>query len=415
MNKPILRAILFAVTWLTLFSISGKVFAAYAPTWWEVQSVDTMKYSRDTSGQYLENPSKAKLVINQQVSQVAAVNATHVAIATPYDAKFLPILKLWVESARRHGLKIWFRGNFSGWEGWFDFSKIDRTEHLKLTKEFILANPELFEDGDIFSPCPECENGGPGDPRATRDIEGHRLFLISEHQEADKAFGKIGKKVSTKFNSMNGDVARIIMDPKTTKALGGIVVVDHYVANPKKLISDLQEIQRLSDGDIFLGETGVPIPDINGQMSEGDQAKWIKEALSELAQMPRFVGLNYWTSVGGSTQIWEDGGRPKEAVAVLQDYFLPKTINGNVSFMNKPIIGAKITTSEGKMALSDKKGDFIVPRLGGKIMITFSSPGYIDQTVIVDETQTGKKISLSPNTSGWLGKIVFLVKRLLGL
>ena len=163
---------------LILLFLSLSVNTAHAqektkPTWWKIQSIDTMKYSRDKAREKLADPS-FDAIIEMQIRDIAQTGATHVAIGTPYDNEFLPFLKRWVDTARKYNLKIWFRGNFSGWEGWFDYPPISREEHLKLTEKFIKENNNLFKDGDIFISCPECENGGPGDPRQTNDIEGHR-------------------------------------------------------------------------------------------------------------------------------------------------------------------------------------------------------------------------------------------------
>ena len=62
-------------------------------------------------------------------------------------------------SARKHSLKVWFRGNLSGWEEWFGYPSINRDEHTAGIVRFITNNPDLFEDGDIFVTCNECENG----------------------------------------------------------------------------------------------------------------------------------------------------------------------------------------------------------------------------------------------------------------
>src|SRR3989344_9177099 len=75
----------------------------------EVQSIDTMKYSRDTAGEMLTKPSFDD-VIDQQVKNIAGTGATHVAIGTPYDNQFIPFLARWVKVARRYKLKVWFRG-----------------------------------------------------------------------------------------------------------------------------------------------------------------------------------------------------------------------------------------------------------------------------------------------------------------
>ena len=116
----------------------------------EVQSIDTMKYSRDTAGEMLTKPSFDD-VIDQQVKNIAGTGATHVAIGTPYDNQFIPFLARWVKVARRYKLKVWFRGNLSGWEGWFGYEKINREQHKQGIRAFITKNSNLFEDGDIFS------------------------------------------------------------------------------------------------------------------------------------------------------------------------------------------------------------------------------------------------------------------------
>lgn len=289
---------------------------------WKFESIDTMKYSRDLAREKLTN-SDFDESIESQLSNIAATGATHVAIATPYDEEFLPILKRWVKSARRNHLKVWFRGNFSGWEEWFDYKKITRDEHLAAIKRFITGNPDLFEDGDVFTACPECENGGPGDPRMTGDVEGHRAFLIREYMATKEAFSKINKKVSSNYDSMNFDVAKLVMDRQTTKALDGIVTIDHYVESPEKLSNDIDFLAGLTGGKIVLGEMGAPIPDIHGDMSEIEQAEWLGEALYRLSSNKNLVGINYWVNSGGSTQLWNDDGSERAAVDVVRKYYTP--------------------------------------------------------------------------------------------
>jgi len=286
----------------------------------EIRSIDTVKYSRDVAGQMLDN-DEFDTQIQIQVSGIASTGASHIAISTPYDERFVPFLQRWVKQARAYGLKVWFRGNFSGWERWFEYEKIDRETHKKLMEEFILKNPDLFEDGDIFTSCPECENGGEGDPRQTGDVSGFRKFLIDEYNISSESFGKINKKVYTGFYSMNYDVATLIMDRETTTKLGNVVVIDHYVKSPQKLASDVEIIARQSGGKVVLGEFGAPIPDIHGQMTEKEQAQWIETSLSLLSKSPNLLGINYWVSVGGSTQLWSPKGEKREAVEVITKYF----------------------------------------------------------------------------------------------
>lgn len=292
-------------------------------TSWNFQSIDTMKYSRDLSREKLSDPT-FDTTIEMQVSQIAGTGATHIAIATPYDEEFYPILLRWITEARKNKLKVWFRGNFSGWEGWFNYPKISRTEHMKRSEDLIVNHPNLFEDGDVFTACPECENGGPGDPRKTGDTIGFQNFLIDEHVAVTKAFSKINKKVYTNYNSMNADVARLIMSPEVTQKLGGIVVIDHYVKTPEQLQSDIIEIAKSSHGKVVLGEFGAPIPDLNGDMSEQEQYEWLQKTLSLLKNTPELVGVNYWVSHGGTTKLWNLDGSPRLAVSALSEVFRNK-------------------------------------------------------------------------------------------
>lgn len=286
----------------------------------KIKSIDTMKYSRDIAREKLNDPS-FDVVLEKQVSDIAQTGATHVAIGTPYDKEFVPFLKRWVGAARKNHLKVWFRGNLSGWEQWFNYPAIDRQMHIKNTKEFILGNPDLFEDGDIFTSCSECENGGSGDPRKTGDAQGFRNFLIEEYNSNREAFLKINKKVSTGYFSMNYDVAKLVMDQKTTRALGGIVVIDHYIASPPQLAVDAVSLTQSSGGKIVFGEFGAPIEDITGKMTEDEQANWIGRALNNINNITAIIGVNYWVNTGGSTEIWDENGKPKKAVEVIKNFY----------------------------------------------------------------------------------------------
>ena len=288
--------------------------------YWSVRSIDTMKYSRDLAREKLDDPSFDE-VISRQVKDIASTGASHVAIATPYDPEFVPFLTRWVNSAREHNLKVWFRGNASGWEHWFGYKQISRDQHKQVIHDFIKNNASLFESGDIFTPCPECENGGEGDPRKVGGLEGYRQFLIDEYNASRDAFRSIGKNVQVGYFSMNFDVAKLVMDKPTTTALGGIVAIDHYVRSHDKLSRDIDQIANSSGGKIYLGEWGAPIPDIHGKLTLEEQAKWIKDAFIVLQNNKNVIGLNYWVNVGGSTALWGKEGNSTPAVSVLTEYY----------------------------------------------------------------------------------------------
>ncbi|HUQ85831.1 MAG TPA: hypothetical protein VM077_05900 [Candidatus Limnocylindrales bacterium] len=287
---------------------------------WSLKSVDTMKYSRDKARESRTNP-ELKGIIEKQVVSIANTGATHIAIGTPYDEEFLSVMEFWVKEARRNNLKVFFRGNFSGWEKWNGYAKIDRETHIQKTKNFIEKNPGLFQDGDLFSSCPECENGEKLDRSNPIQINEYRTFLIKEYNVTKEAFKNINKQVPSNYYSMNGDIAFLMMDRKTTAAFDGLVVIDHYVKDTARLERDIKALALKSGGKIVLGEFGAPIPGIHGSMDERVQKKWIEDALQKISGIPDLIGINYWVGTDGSTAIWKDNGVPKPAVEVLTRYY----------------------------------------------------------------------------------------------
>ncbi len=390
-------------------------YAAPSLNFWPIRSIDTMKYSRDLSREKM-NDSSFDETIDKQVRNIAAAGATHVAIATPYDKEFVPMLTRWVLAARKYKLNVWFRGNLSGWEGWFDYESITRAQHIKLIGEFIASNPDLFQDGDIFSSCPECENGGPGDPRRTGGAAEYRKFLIQEYQASKSAFAKIGKRVDANYFSMNGDMARLIMDKKTTAALDGAVVIDHYVKTPEKLLKDAESIASQSGGKVVLGEFGAPIPDIHGKMTPEEQSQWISKSLVLLAGSKNIIGINYWLSVGGSTEIWDGDGKQLPAAETIREFYKPETIYGIITdSLGNSISGAEISNL-GRTFFTDKNGYFefpVVKNLDAELAI--SAENYISLERDIKESIGAVHITLDKKQEDLMYKMRMFIKKLLKL
>ncbi|KKQ97467.1 MAG: hypothetical protein UT24_C0008G0023 [Candidatus Woesebacteria bacterium GW2011_GWB1_39_12] len=363
------------------FLISSKsVYAKNENPYWQIQSIDTMKLSRDLAREKIDD-SEFEKTIAREVENISDIGATHVAIGTPYDDEFVPFMKKWVGEARKNGLKIWFRGNFSGWEGWFGYSPISPEDHTIKIENFILSNQDLFEDGDIFTPCTECENGGPGDPRDTKEVSKYRQFLIKEYEISKSAFEKVDKEVTSGYFSMNADVARLVMDKDTTKSLGGVVVVDHYVKDPERLSMDVVEIAEKSDGKVILGEIGVPIPDIHGYMTASQQAEWIKKALSLLSNEPALLGINYWVASGGTTSLWYDDSSEKPSVEIIRNYFIPKVLSGKVvDELDKSIKEAEIIAS-AKIVSTNSEGEFSIDVVPSIEKLVIKKDGFEEGTV----------------------------------
>jgi hypothetical protein len=398
---------------LLFLSLSKQIHAENKKaTWWFFQSIDTMKYSRDIAREKANDPLFDQVIL-EQIKDIAATGATHVAIATPYDEEFTPFLKRWLSAARENNLKVWFRGNWSGWEGWFNYGKISRAEHIQKTKNFILNHKDLFVDGDVFSACPECENGGPGDPRLNGDLAGYRQFLIDEYTVTKYAFNEIGKKVISNHNSMNGDVAKLVMNKNTTAALDGLVVIDHYVKNPETLVKDIKALASSSGGHIILGEFGVPIPDINGQMTDKKQAEWLESALNLLVDTPELVGLNYWVNLGSSTSLWEKPGSPKEAVSVLKKYYSPHQLTLTVkNTLRNPIPGAN-TSYRHHQFIADELGQITLPLLVSPESVRVFAQNYHDQEIQVNDFQNNIELILTPINENIFFKIQKLISQII--
>lgn len=381
--------------------------------YWSIQSIDTMKFSRDLAREKLQDTS-FDTVINEQIRNIALAGATHVSIATPYDEEFLPFLNKWVAAARKYKLNVWFRGNFSGWEGWFEYKKITPEEHINKTNEFILNNPEIFKDNDIFSACTECENGALQDPRNTGDIAEFKEFIINEYETAQAAFAEINKQVSANYFPMNGDVARLIMDKKTTGKLNGMVVIDHYVATPEMLADDIKKIMAISGGEVMLGEFGYPIPDIHGELDTAKQSAWINEALGLIKEIKGVVGINYWTNIGGSTALWSENGVARPAVAVLGGYFKPKNFSGFVSDeIGRPIAEAKIKIYDNLTAETGLNGTFQTLLVAEKpSVLIISAPGYNDKSINTTDNENFVNIILEKKEKNLLFKFLFFLKTL---
>jgi len=410
--KFLILSLIFIISLLIVINNSKKyekgIDDKFKTSWWEVQSIDTVKYSRDVAREKL-NEKEFDKVIDMQVKLIAQTGATHIAIGTPYDPEFIPFLRRWVSAARKNGLSVWFRGNLSGWESWFGYNKISRSDHINNIHNFILDNKDIFADGDIFSSCPECENGGDGDPRITKDVTGFRNFLVDEYNVSKKYFENIGKNVRSNYFSMNADVARLVMDKETTKKLDGIVVIDHYVSSPTKLARDIKDIAQVSGGKVVLGEFGTPIPDINGKLTETEQSEWLNEALSQIAVLPELVGVNYWTGYGGSTAIWNDDLSAKSSVKVITGYYKPDMITGIIrDEIGLPVKNATVRVCT-KSELTGRSGDYDLPNIRGLCSAEISAMGF-DTQIIDISTRNQVDIVMVKSDKNLLFKVQVFIK-----
>jgi hypothetical protein len=346
-----------------------------------------MKYSRDHADIHMYDNYFMSTLIPQMVHEIADTGVTHITVNTPYDSEFYPMLTTWVTAIRKENLSIYFRMNWKRWEGWFGAqNNMTRDEHIQLTKSFILSHPDLFQNSDIFSPCSECENGGPGDPRTTGDTEGHAQFLINEYNTVKSTFSQIGKDVSVNNFPMNKDIADIVMNKSTTKQLGGMITVDDYTKDPVTLAYDMTRLSQQGDGDIFVGEIGIPLDYLHGYMTEKEQNAWIETALSLLSTNNRVKGVNYWVNRGGTTALWNHDGSPRKIQNTLKKYYNPYIAYGRITDQNgDPVPDAQLTYNN-YIANSDDNGCYtlLYPRQEN------NTNSYIPITIIHEKYQTLK-------------------------
>lgn len=289
------------------------------------QCIDTMKVSRDKARSLANNP-QADTIIQKQVEKIKSMGATCVAIGTPYDEEFQPYMRKWVAAIRKAGLHVWFRGNWSGWEGWFNYEKnLTPEEHIRKTEAFILTHADLFENGDIFSPIVEPENGGPFHPVNTQEkTHSLRTFLSNEQLVVKNAFASLGKEVTTSWISMSGGVAKSVIDRGTVSSLDNTVTLDHYTASREGMREYIRLFADPYKAAIVLGEFGAPIPDINGSMTNDEQKVFVDSLFWELfLNRSVITGVNYWTLSESSTALITQDGVDKPVTEVVKRYYMP--------------------------------------------------------------------------------------------
>jgi hypothetical protein len=376
---------------------------------WEICAIDTMKTSRDRARAELNNPAYDE-DIKQQLKLIKQTGATYVTVSTPYDEEFMPYLKRWVTLSRSEGLKVWFRGNWSNWEGWFEYPKnLGPAQHTAKTKNFISAHPELFESGDIFDPCPECENSGFW-PQDGKNAD-YRKFVINQQKEITTSFKEINKDV-TVYQSIIGGRAKDVLDKPTFDSLGNIIGIDHYVKSPSVMEEFINYFWNNSQTRSLVTEFGAPIPDLNGPMNDTQQAEFVKQVLEVLYKhRDKVHGLNYWVLSEGTTGLINLDGTPKPAFYTLQGYFIPGEVYGNIKNpLNEGLSRIQIKTTDGiSSTFTDDQGNFRLSIPPRKVELEIGNVNYEIKKVSLNIEKSGqrfeKNFTLTPNNPGLLYRL----------
>ncbi len=334
----------------------------------------------------------------------------------------MPVLRLWVSEARKNGLKVWFRGNFSGWEGWFGYPQFTSvTEHHTKTKNFITKHPELFEAGDIFTPAPEPENGVIGDPRfypGNKDT--FNQFLVDSYINCSQAFADIRKPITCGYFSTNADVAREVLTRKVVKQIGNVVVIDHYTKTPETFGRDIEYLYRQFEAPIVLGEFGAPIPDLQGDLTEEEQKRIVTSLLNQLYQHRHIVkGVNYWTFAGSSTSLYNNDGIPRQVVEELKNYFQPFILTGRTLSPLGDKLGSMtvLCSSCNTVTVTDANGNYTLQFPAGRQTLVIGNEQYHYLSTTIEASRGGSIVQdfvLSPtHLDGWyrLREKIFQVRQ----
>jgi len=413
----IIGLVIVGILGFSFFSPKRAVLTENKPTYlWQVQSVDTMKTSRDKARAHLHD-LKFDTEIEKELLAIKNLGANYVAVDTPYDDEFLPYLKRWVSLARKTGLHVWFRGNWSNWEGWFGYPKnLTPSEHHAKTAEFIETHPDLFEDEDIFDPCPECENVGFW--KQPEDNAKYNEFIRNQHVVVTQSFKRINKKVHTNFFSIIGGRAKEVLTQETANALGNIITIDHYIKDPTNMGEYINYFSNNLRSKTLVGEFGAPIPDIHGSVTEDKQAQIVEALLHQMYKYKDSVyGVNYYVLTEGTSKLLNDDGTPRQVVEVVKNYFIPGVVKGTVTnTLGDRLKDISVKTGDDvNITTTDREGYFsmVIPASTVDIIVGGNKYKITEQKEVISRgSEITKNVVLEPQKIDFIYRVRLILHNL---
>ncbi len=369
---------LVALTFAVVLMLPKAAYAAQA-SWWQIQSIDTKKYSLDPNNEMEKAPAKYEQEIDDRVAAIAKLGVTHITLDTYYDDDFLPSLAEWVSAAHKYGIHVWFRGNFEGWTGQKGADKIDVDTHKQMLQEFLDTHAYFFEAGDIFTSCANCELGPIGDPRQTHNAESYRAFLVDEYTIAKESFFHMGKNVTANLFPMPMDLARVVLDENTTRGIGGFATIDETATDAATLNQEITAIRTQTKGKVILSSLTAPV-----------------SVLPALATDKNLIGMTY---TGTNS-------------AGIEKHYIPNVASGTIYGRDSaPLASATIATPL-KEVYSDANGSFVLPLLATDTKLSIKLAGYHTQDLdIVPEYSSGMDIRLEKEEYSIFYKIKLFIQR----
>lgn len=262
-----------------------------------------MKLTKDLVNNPLSDSDILKVV-----QSVKATNATHIAISVPLD--FPDYAKKWCNVAHANGLKVIHRGTWSAIEGIYNFTKAvganrpaDTINHwVNITASYIVANPELFADGDLWAVLPERTEGIFQDATAFLPAplpDNYTAFFNALVDASEAAFAQVGKKVLVGFSANNWTEVNSGWIGQGFFDRARITCVDHYGTDhlPASMYTELKAVYDKHLYPVFLQEWGNYWN--NGSLSD---AVSMFDTFDKLAADKILVGFNYWGGWSGNPE-----------------------------------------------------------------------------------------------------------------
>jgi len=271
-----------------------------------IQSVDVMKYSKDA---VCGPPSAA--TINTMTDRIASTGANFIAISTPYDdpacGSAMNLTNAWVASARAKKLHVWFRHMGLSFEGIYDVTKTkDLAAYTQQIVNYIYANPNQFQDGDIFTPTPEPDSAGiygvtycPTICQFSSAAE-YNSWIQSTQAAVKAAFAKLGKNVKVGYYGHSGYIVwgennpdwtgKGFLTQATVDSMDGVIAMDSYPETYGSNIGNSLDgaHARWPNAQLVIGEWGTI-----SATSDAVRVQEVNNTMSAV-ERPYVNGINYW-------------------------------------------------------------------------------------------------------------------------
>lgn len=304
---------------------------------WPIQSLDAMKVTKDVVCTPYDQAQ-----IDAWLDKVIEIGGNYVALSQPYDnpacGNAVTQTGLWVSRARAKGLHVWHRHQTNSWEGTYSFTKKKYDDHLVRMAEYIEDNPTFFEEGDIFTPFAEPQNGGiNGLTFCANSVcqfgskEEFNQFIRTAQKMAKLAFIAIGFEdgdIKVGYWGFDGFLTwgdnnidhqgTSKLEASTVTAMDNLITIDHYPASGASMSGDLDEARAVwPSADFFIGEWGTI-----GQSTATAREEAVVEAFDAFVEREWIKGVNYWHGCcGGNESLWNSNGTNREHFDEVESYF----------------------------------------------------------------------------------------------